>query len=72
MSKQEFSALNESFDKKNDNLIINDSDKNLGAAAAEKEDAIRECNRQLYNINTYINLSRQKVEILIVKMQSEL
>ena len=57
LSKQEFGALNSLFDKKNDEFIINDSDKNLGAAAAEKEDVIKECKRQLYDIHTYINLS---------------
>ena len=36
LSKQEFSALHCLLEKKNDKYIINDSDKNLGAAAAEK------------------------------------
>ena len=36
MSKQEFLAFHDLFENKNDNYIINDSDKNLGAAAAEK------------------------------------
>ena len=41
LSKQEFSALNVLFDKKNDKFIINDSDKNLGAAAAEKKTSLK-------------------------------
>ena len=40
LSQQEFSALQCSLEKKNDKYIINDSDKNLGAAAAEKVDVI--------------------------------
>ena len=37
--------------KKNQEFIINDSDKNLGAAAAETKDVIKESTRQLYDIN---------------------
>ena len=36
LSQQEFFALQCLLEKKNDKYIINDSDKNLGAAAAEK------------------------------------
>ena len=41
MSKQKFSALQNLVEKKNDKYIINDLDKNLGAAAAEKQDVIK-------------------------------
>ena len=61
MSKQEFLAINKLFKKKNDKYIINDLDKNLGAAAAE-----------FYDIKTYLTLSMQEMEILIAKIQSEL
>ena len=50
----------------------NDSDKNLGAAAAEKEDVIKECSRQLYDIQTYLKLSMEEVEMLIAKIRTEL
>ena len=43
MSKLEFSALQNLLEKKNDKYILNDSNKNLGAAAAEKNDAKGNC-----------------------------
>ena len=70
--QQEFFALQCLLEKKNDKYIINDSDKNLGAAAVEKTDVIMECKRQLYDIMTYLKLSMEEVEILIAKIQSEL
>ena len=70
--QQEFFALQCLLEKKNNKYIINDSDKNLGAAAAEKTDVIMECKRQLYVIITYLKLSMEEVEILIAKVQSEL
>ena len=57
---------------KNKNQIINDSDKNLGAVMADKEDVVIECKRQLYDISTYIKLSPEEMEILIAKIKSEL
>ena len=62
LSKLEFSALQFLMEMKNQKFIINDSNKNLGAAAAEKEDVIKECKRQLYDINTYLRLSWEEVE----------
>ena len=53
MSKLEFSAWQCLLKNPQQNFVINDSDKNLGAAVAEKEDIIKECCRQLYDINTY-------------------
>ena len=54
MSKNEFSALQNVMEAKNKNQVINDSDKNLGAVMADKEDVVIECKRQLYDISTYI------------------
>ena len=69
LSKLEFMALHGFYnEKKNQDFIINDSDKNLGAAAAENKDIITECKRQLYDISTYIKLSLEEVEILIAKI----
>ena len=45
---------------KNEIHIINDTDKNLGAAIVEKEEVINECKRQLFVINTYIKISLKK------------
>ena len=49
-----------------------DTDKNLGAAIADKEDAIVECKRQLYDINTSLQLPMEEMEMLITKIQMEL
>ena len=57
---------------KNEIHVINDTDKNLGAAVADKEDVIVECKRQLYDINTYLKLSLEEMEMLIAKIQMEL
>ena len=38
----------------NDVHVINDTDKNLVAAIADKEDVINECKRQLFDSKTYI------------------
>ena len=39
--------------------VVNDSDKNLGAAIADTHDVIKECKRQLYDVNTYLKLSME-------------
>ena len=52
--------------------MINDTDKNLGAAVADKKDVIIECKRQLFDVNTYLKLSLEEMEILIAKIQTEL
>ena len=72
MSKNEFSALQNIMEAKNKSQIINDSDKNLGAVLADKEDVVIECKRQLYDISTYIKLSLEEMEILIAKVKAEL
>ena len=46
--------------------------KYLGVAVAEKEDVIKECGRQLYDINTYLKLSAAEAEMLIAKIKFEL
>ena len=72
LSKKEFSGLQKIVDMKNESHIINDSDKNLGAVMADKTDVVKECQRQLYDINTYIRLSLEEMEILIAKIKSHL
>ena len=47
MWKLEFSALQCLLKKPQQKFVINDLDKTLGAAVAEKEDVIKECCRQL-------------------------
>ena len=60
------------MEAKNKNQVINDSDKNLGAVMADKEDVVIECKRQLYDISTYVKLSFEEMEILVAKIKSEL
>ena len=43
MSKLEFSELDSLMKQTNKDFSTNDSDKNLGAAVAEREDGIEEC-----------------------------
>ena len=61
MSNNEFSALQNVIEVKNESQIINDSDKNLGAVMADKEDVVIECKRRLYHISTYIKLSFEEM-----------
>ena len=72
LSKKEFSVLQKSVVNKNNIHVINDTDKNLGAAVADKEDVIIECKRQLFDINTYLKLSSEEMEMLIARIQMEL
>ena len=52
--------------------MVNDTDKNLQAAIADKEDVIKECKRQLFEVKTYIKLSVEQMEMLIAKIQTDL
>ena len=72
LSNKEFSVLQKSVVNKNKIHVINDTDKNLGAAVTDKEDVIVECKRQLFDINTYLKLSLEEMEMLIAKIQMEL
>ena len=60
------------MEDKNKKIVRNDSDKKMGAAAADKEDAIKESKRQLYDINTYLRLSWEEAEMLTSKIRMEL
>ena len=57
---------------KNKIHVISDSDNNLGEGIADEINGIVECKRQLYDINTYITLSVEEMEILIAKIKSDL
>ena len=72
LSNQEFFEIQKIRNLKNKDQVINDSDKNLGAVMADKSDVFSECKRQLYDVNTYIKLSLEEMEILIAKIKSEL
>ena len=58
--------------EKNKVHIINDTDKNLGPANADKSDVIVECKRQLFDVVTYLKLSKEKVETFLLKSIEEL
>ena len=52
--------------------VINDTDKNLGAAITDKETVVNECKRQLFDIKTYLKLSMEQMEMLIAKITTGL
>ena len=53
LSNKEKTALRNLIKTKNKKNIINDTDKNMGAADADKSDVIFECIRQLSDVKTY-------------------
>ena len=57
---------------KNEIHVVNNTDKNLGAAISDKEDVVNECKRQLYDIATYFKLSLEQMGMLIAKIQTDL
>ena len=56
LSNKETSALRKLKVEKNKKVVINDTDKNVGPACADKEKVIQECERQLYDIEVYLKL----------------
>ena len=67
MSNKEKKAFNVLIKNRNEVICVNDTDKNLGAISADKEDVILECRRQLYDIITYKKMSWEDVKSLIDK-----
>ena len=63
LSVKEKRALHKLITEKNKIHVINDTDKNLGPANADKSDVIKECKRQLFDVLTYLKLSKEEVEI---------
>ena len=62
--KKEKKTLHKLITKKNCIHVINDMDKNLGPANADKSDVIKECKRQLYDFVTYLKLTKEEMEML--------
>ena len=58
--------------EKNKKVVINDTDKNVGPACADKEKVIQECERQLYDIEVYLKLSKDQMQELIQCIQRKL
>ena len=67
LCKKEKRALHTLVTEKNRVHVINDTDKNLGPASADKSDVIRECKRQLYDVDTYLKLSKEEMELFLIK-----
>jgi hypothetical protein len=60
MSNQEKTALRKLRLNKNVNVVINDTDKNVGPACADKTEVIEECRRQLYEKQVYNRLTQEE------------
>ena len=63
MSNQEKTALKFLQKHKNVNVVINDTDKNVGPACADKESVIKESKRQLYEKEFMHNLLKKRLTI---------
>ena len=72
MSNKEKKALNQLIKNRNVEICINDTDKNLGAISADKNDVVLECRRQLYDIITYNKVSWEEAKKLIDKIKFDL
>ena len=59
MSNKEKSALRNLIRAKNKSIVINDTDKNMGAADADKTDVISECKRQFGDMKTYLKFRKK-------------
>ena len=49
-------------------ICVNDTEKNLGAISADKEDVILECCRQFYDVITYNKICCDEAKNLIDKI----
>ena len=67
LCKKEKRALHTLVTQKNRVHVINDTDKNLGPANADKSDVIKECKRQLYDVDTYLTSSKEEMELFLLK-----
>ena len=62
ISDKEKTALRNLIRAKNTKIIINDTDKNMGAADADKIDVISECVRNLNDMKTHLKLTEGKLK----------
>ena len=72
ISNKEKTALGNLIRTKNKSIVINDTDKNMGAADADKSDVISECERQLGDIKTYLKISEEELKQFITEIQNKL
>jgi len=69
ISNKEKTALRKIIRAKNNKIVIIDTDKNMGAADADKKDVVFECARQLLNIKTYLKFSEEDLKSIISDIQ---
>ena len=72
ISNKEKTALRNLIRTKNKEIIINDTDKNMGAADADKKDVVDECVRQLSDVKTYFKLTEEELKNIISEIQTKL
>jgi len=72
MSNKEKTAMRLLQRNKNIDLVINDTDKNVGPACADKDDVIKESRRQLYEKKVYNQLTQEEAEQLILVIKKRL
>ena len=58
--------------EKNKIHVINDTDKNLGPANADKSDIINKCKRHLFDVATYLKSSKTEMETFLLKSIAKL
>ena len=67
LSNTEKKALKALIKNRNEVICVNDTDNNLGAISADKEDVSLECRRQLYDIITYNKCHGKKQKNFLIK-----
>ena len=72
ISNKEKTALRNLVRAKNKEIIINDTDKNMGAVDADKKDVVDECVRQLSDVKTYFKLTEEDLKNIISEIQTKL
>ena len=71
ISNKEKTALRKLISAKNNTIVIDDTDKNMGAADADKKDVVFECARQLSDIKTNLKLSEEVLKSIISNIQNK-
>ena len=57
---------------KNKSKVINNTDKNMGAADTDKTYIILECVTQLGDVKTYLKISEEEVKQFITEIQKQI
>ena len=72
MSNKEKTALRNLISAISTKIVINDTDKNMGAADTDKEVVIIECVRQLSDVQTYLKITEETLKSIITEIQNKL